>query len=135
MSVLAYVILLHKNFKRECMKINKIRSKLNLLKKFAYKNNSTCVCVVCVLLSVTLSLRDHSRSLKKQLAEDLLNSRPGSFFSFSLIFFFFFGRRERPTRRRRSFPSWYTKYIKTNVFSNCDSYLIHFKIKAKRIVS
>ena len=38
------------------MKINKIRSKLNLLKKFAYKNNSTCVCVVCVLLSVALSL-------------------------------------------------------------------------------
>ena len=72
------------------MKINKIRSKLNLLKKFAYKNNSTCVCVVCVLLSVALSLRDHSRSLKKQLADDLLNSRPGSFFSFSLIFFFFF---------------------------------------------
>lgn len=89
MSVLAYVILLHKNFKRECRKINKIRSKLNLLKKFAYKNNSTCVCVVCVLLSVAWSWRDHSRSLKKQLAEDLLNSRPGSFFSFSLIFFFF----------------------------------------------
>ena len=102
------------------------------LKKFAYKNKSTCVCVVCVSLSVALSLRDHSWSLKKQLAEDLLNSRLGFFF------FFFFDRRERPTWLRRSsrnFPSLYTKYIKTNIFSNCDSCLIHFQIKAKRIVS
>lgn len=91
------------------------------LKNFAYKNKSTCVCVVCVLLSVALSLRDHSRSLKKQLAEDLLNSRPGSFFSFSLIFFFFW-----QTRKTNPAPQ---------KFTNCDSYLIHFKIKAKRIVS
>ena len=51
------------------------------------------------------------------------------------LFYIFFFRRERPPRLRRSFPSWYTKYIKTNIFSNCDSRLIHFKIKAKRIVS
>ena len=37
---------------------------------------------MCVLLSVALSLRDHSWSLKKQLAEDLLNSRLGFFFFF-----------------------------------------------------
>ena len=62
------------------------------LKKFAYKNKSTCVCVVCVSLSVALSLRDHSWSLKKQLAEDLLNSRLGFFFFFFffVVFFFFF---------------------------------------------
>ena len=62
------------------------------LKKFAYKNKSTCVCVVCVLLSVALSLRDHSWSLKKQLAEDLLNCRLGFFF----FFFFLTDEKDQP---------------------------------------
>jgi len=35
------------NFVRECMKINRIRSKSHFLKNLRNKNVSSCVCVVC----------------------------------------------------------------------------------------
>ena len=77
------------------------------------------LCCVCFTVSCL--------QLKGQLV-DLLNSILGIF-----IYLFIFCRRERPPRLRKSFLSryMYTKYIITNKFSNCDSRLIHFKIKAK----
>ena len=69
------------NFVRECMKINKIRTKSHFLKNLRSKNDSPCVCVVCftvcsllepfgcrsILLSGVLDLKLYKTAPKQAL--------------------------------------------------------------------
>lgn len=56
------------NFIRDCMKVNKIRSKLHSLKKFAILKNDSTFFVLCVLLYI-YSLVEFGRVLDLKLVQ------------------------------------------------------------------